>query len=365
MSTPAMSTQASQLPAPSMSQAINRQLLIGGDAAHRELSGDEKAAVLLLSLGPDFGRPILEELDEVEIKALSRTMVRLGAITQHMLDALFAEFVTSIAANGTVSGNSDTTQRLLLSFLPPDRVDAIMEEIRGPAGRNMWEKLSNVQEDVLASYLKNEYPQTIAVVLSKIDTEHASKVLAALPEDLAMDVVKRMLALDPVQKDILEKIEATLRTEFMSTLTHSKRRDSHEQMAEIFNSFDRQTEARFITSLEEADREGAERIKALMFTFEDLTRLDASAVQALLARMDKKDLALALKGANDQVRDSFFANMSARSGKLLKDDMEAMGPVRLKDVDEAQGRMVATAKDMAARGEIVIAKGKADEQMVL
>jgi flagellar motor switch protein FliG len=243
-------------------------------------------------------------------------------------------------------------------------VDAIMEEIRGPAGRNMWEKLSNVQEDILATYLKNEYPQTIAVVLSKIDTEHASKVLAALPEELAMNVVKRMLALDPVPKEILEKIEQTLRTEFMSTLSHSKRRDSHEQMAEIFNSFDRQTEARFITSLEENDREGAERIKSLMFTFEDLARLDATAVQALLAKMDKKDLALALNGASDAIKDFFFANMSARSGKLLKDDMETMGPVRLKDVDEAQGRMVSTAKDMAARGEIVINKGKADEQMI-
>jgi flagellar motor switch protein FliG len=167
-----------------------------------------------------------------------------------------------------------------------------------------------------------------------------------------------------VQKEILEKIEQTLRTEFMSTLSHSKRRDSHEQMAEIFNSFDRQTEARFITSLEENDREGAERIKSLMFTFEDLTRLDTAAAQALLAKLDKKDLAMALKGANDQVKEFFFTNMSARSGKLLKDDMDAMGPVRLKDVDEAQGRMVSTAKDMAARGEIVISKGKADEQMV-
>jgi flagellar motor switch protein FliG len=350
--------------APPVSTAIGRHLVIGGDAQQRDLSGDEKAAVLLLSLGPDFGRPILEELDEMEIKILSRTMVRMGAVTQDMVDSLYAEFVTSISANGSVSGNSDTTQRLLMSFLPSDRVDAIMEEIRGPAGRNMWEKLSNVQEDILATYLKNEYPQTIAVVLSKIDTEHASKVLAALPEDLSMDVVKRMLALDPVQKEILEKIEQTLRTEFMSTLSHSKRRDSHEQMAEIFNSFDRQTEARFITSLEENDREGAERIKSLMFTFEDLTRLDTAAAQALLAKLDKKDLAMALKGANDQVKEFFFTNMSARSGKLLKDDMDAMGPVRLKDVDEAQGRMVSTAKDMAARGEIVISKGKADEQMV-
>lgn len=341
-----------------------KQLVVGANADQRNLTGDEKAAVLLLALGPDFGKTILSELDEIEIKVLSRAMVRLGPITQAMLDALFAEFVTTISSNGSLAGNSDTTQRLLLSFLPSERVDAIMEEIRGPAGRNMWEKLSNVQEDVLANYLKNEYPQTIAVVLSKIATDHASKVLAVLPEELAMDVVKRMLALDPVQKEILEKIESTLRTEFMSTLSHSKRRDSHEQMAEIFNSFDRQTEARFISTLEDQNRDAAERIKALMFTFEDLTRLESSAVQTLLAKMDKKELALALKGANEQVKEFFFSNMSARSGKLLKDDMEAMGPVRLKDVDESQGRMVSTAKDLAARGEIVIAKTKADEEMV-
>ena len=340
------------------------QLLLGDNASQRVLKGDEKAAALLLALGPDYGKPIFSELDELEIKALSRAMVRLGPITQEMLDDLMIEFVTTISSNGSLSGNSDTTERLLLSFLPADRVDSIMEEIRGPAGRNMWEKLSNVQEDVLAAYLKNEYPQTIAVVLSKIATDHASKVLAVLPEELAMDVVQRMLGLDPVQKEIVEKIETTLRTEFMSTLSHTKRRDSHEQMAEIFNSFDRQTEARFITTLEENNREDAERIKALMFTFEDLSRLEASAIQTLLQKMEKKELALALKGANDAVKDFFFANMSARSAKLLRDDMEDMGAVRLKDVDEAQGRMVSTAKDLAAKGEIIIMKTKSDDQMV-
>src|SRR5690348_14327484 len=306
-----MALPATTQPASMPASMPAKQLVVGGDAAQRTLSGDEKAAALLLALGPDFGKPIWSELDEMEIKTLSRAMVRLGPITQDMLDGLMAEFVTTIASSGSVAGNTDTTERLLLSFLPQDRVDAIMEEIRGPAGRNMWEKLSNVQEDILASYLKNEYPQTIAVVLSKIATDHASRVLAILPEELAMDVIKRMLSLDPVQKEILEKIETTLRTEFMSTLSHSKRRDSHEQMAEIFNAFDRQTEARFITSLEEVDREGSERIKALMFTFEDLTRLESSAIQTLLAKVDKKELALALKGANDQIKDYFFSNMSA------------------------------------------------------
>lgn len=351
--------------APAMNNEMQgKQLSISGDATQRALAGDEKAAVLLLALGPDFGRPILEELDDMEIRQLSRAMVRLGPITQDMLDNLLVEFVTTISTNGTMSGNSETTQRLLLSFLPPDRVDAIMEEIRGPAGRNMWEKLSNVQEDVLANYLKNEYPQTIAVVLSKVATDHASKVLSYLPESLAMEVVHRMLTLEPVQKEILEKIETTLRTEFMSTLSTTKRRDSHEQMAEIFNSFDRQTEARFITTLEERDRDSADRIKALMFTFEDLARLEAGAIQTLMQKMDKRELSIALKGASDTVKDVFFANMSARAGKVMKDDMQSMGPVRLKDVDEAQGRMVATAKDLAAKGDIVITKGKADEEMI-
>ncbi len=147
---------------------MQKGLVFDEQTERRYLSPDEKAAVLLLALGPDYGKPILEELDELEIRQLSRAMVKLGPITQDMLDELMAEFVTTMSSNGSISGNSDTTERLLLSFLPQDRVESIMEEIRGPAGRNMWEKLSNVQEDVLANYLKNEYPQTIAVVLSKI-----------------------------------------------------------------------------------------------------------------------------------------------------------------------------------------------------
>ncbi|WP_155889307.1 flagellar motor switch protein FliG [Cucumibacter marinus] len=350
--------------APATMNANNGKLIVEKNAAHRELNGDEKAAVVLLALGPDFGRPIFEELDEIEIRQLSRAMVNLGPITQQMLDDLFVNFVTSLTSNGSLSGNADSTERLLLSFLSPERVDSIMEEIRGPAGRNIWEKLSNVQEDVLASFLKNEYPQTVAVVLSKLTTDHASRVLGSLPEELAMDVVARMLALEPVQKEILDKIENTLRTEFMSTLSHTRRRDSHEQMADIFNAFDRQTEARFLTSLEELNRESADRIKALMFTFDDLTNLESAGIQTLLQSVEKGELSLALKGANDATKDYFFRNMSARAAKNLKEDMEAMGPVRLKDVDEAQSKLVNIAKDLSARGEIVISKNRGDEEMV-
>ena len=174
-----------------------------------------------------------------------------------------------------------------------------MDEIRGPAGRNMWEKLSNVQEEVLANYLKNEYPQTVAVVLSKIRPEHAARVLAILPEDLALDVVNRMLKMESVQKEVIERVENTLRTEFMSNLSQTRRRDAHEVMAEIFNNFDRQTETRFMTALEDDNREAAERIKTLMFTFDDLTRLDAGSAQTLMRHIDKDKLAVALKGATE------------------------------------------------------------------
>ncbi|MFZ0775181.1 MAG: flagellar motor switch protein FliG, partial [Xanthobacteraceae bacterium] len=239
-----------------------------------------------------------------------------------------------------------------------------MEEIRGPAGRNMWEKLSNVQEEVLANYLKNEYPQTVAVVLSKIGPEHAARVLAILPEDLALDVVNRMLRMEAVQKEVLERVEQTLRTEFMSNLSQTRRRDAHEVMAEIFNNFDRQTETRFLTALEEDNRESAERIKTLMFTFDDLSKLDAASAQTLMRHVEKDKLAVALKGAAEPVRQFFLSNMSTRAAKMLMDDMQAMGPVRLREVDEAQGLLVNLAKDLAAKGEIVISKTRGEEELI-
>jgi flagellar motor switch protein FliG len=239
-----------------------------------------------------------------------------------------------------------------------------MDEIRGPAGRNMWEKLSNVQEEVLANYLKNEYPQTVAVVLSKLRPEHAARVLAILPDELSLDVVNRMLRMEPVQKEVVERLEQTLRNEFMSNLSQTHRRDAHEVMAEIFNNFDRQTETRFMTALEERNRESAERIKTLMFTFDDLVKLDAASAQTLMRHVDKDKLAVALKGASDAVRQFFITNMSQRAGKMLVDDMQAMGPVRLRDVDEAQALLVNLAKDLAAKGEIMISKNKGDEELI-
>ena len=339
-------------------------LQISTGEKYRELVGAERAAVLLLALGEEHGREIWQRLDELEVRQISLAMAKLGPVTPEMLEHLFVDFVTKLSSKGSLTGNFDSTERILMSFLPAERVNAIMEEIRGPAGRNMWEKLSNVQENVLANYLKNEYPQTVALVLSKIRSDHAARVLAILPEEFALEVINRMLRMEAVQKEVLDKVEQTLRVEFMSNLSHTSRRDAHELMADIFNSFDRQTEARFITALEEENRESAEKIKSLMFTFEDLGKLDAGGMQTLLRNIEKDKLAIALKGASESLRDFFFANMSTRAGSMLKEDMEALGPVRLRDVDEAQGILVNVTKDLAAKGEIMITKSKGEDELV-
>ncbi len=330
----------------------------------RGLTGPEKAGVLMLSLGEEHSAKIWSMMDEDEIKEVSQVMSNLGTVSASLVEKLLVDFVSQMSATGSLMGSYESTERLISRFMPQEKVSQIMEEIRGPAGRTMWDKLANVNESVLANYLKNEYPQTVAVVLSKIKPEHAARVLGALPEEFALEVVQRMLRMESVQKDILDKVEKTLRVEFMSNLARTARRDAHEHMAEIFNNFDRQTESRFITALEERSRDSAERIKALMFTFEDLGKLDPGSIQTLLRNVEKDKLALALKGATDSLRDVFFSNMSERAGKILKEDMEAMGPVRLKDVDEAQMRMVNVAKDLANKGEIMIANKQGEDELV-
>src|SRR5499426_117681 len=330
----------------------------------RQLSGPERAAVLMLALGDQYGERVWKLLDDDELRQLSIVMSTLGTVEAEAVEGLLLQFVGRLSASGALMGNFDATERLLQQYLPAERVSGLMEEIRGPAGRNMWEKLSNVQEQVLANYLKNEYPQTVAVVISKLRPEHAARVLAILPEELALDVVSRMLKMESVQKDVIERLAQTLRTEFMSNLSQTRRRDAHEVMAEIFNNFDRQTETRFLTALEEQNRESAERIKTLMFTFDDLVKLDSASAQTLMRNVDKAKLAVALKGATDTVRQFFLGNMSTRAAKMLVDDMQAMGPVRLRDVDEAQALLVNLAKDLAARGEIMITKSRGDEELV-
>ena len=331
---------------------------------YRSLNGVQKAALLVMSVGEETAAKIFEMLHDDEIREISQTMATLGTVNATVIERLFVEFADQISSTGTLTGTYESTERLLSKVLDKGKVDQIMEEIRGPAGRTMWDKLGNVHESVLANFLKNEYPQTVAVVLSKVKPDHGARVLSMLPEAFAMEVIMRMLRMESVQKDILDDVERVLRNEFMSNLARTSRRDAHEMIAEIFNNLDRASESRFLSALEERNRDSAEKVRSLMFTFEDLGKLDPGGVQTLLRAIEKDKLPIALKGASETLRDLFLSNMSERASKMLKEDMAAMGPVRVRDVEEAQLSMVTIAKDLAGKGEIMLADKKGEDELI-
>lgn len=326
--------------------------------ARKKIKGSEKAAILLLSLPEEHVSHLISRLDPDEIKEISQSMVNLGTIKAHMVETLFVEFANEISSTGTLVGSVESTEKFLLRVLDKDKASAIIEEIRGPAGRTVWDKLSNVNEEVLASYLKNEYPQTVAVILTRIKYQNAAKIIAALPEPLCSEVLQRLLRMEPVKKEVIDDIESNLRLEFMNNFIRDAKKDNHQTIAEIFNHLDRTHEKVFMEKLEGLNKESAERVRSLMFTFDDLLELDSNSMQSLVRNLDKGKMALALKGASENMRTAFFKNMSARAAKLLEEEIQIMGMVRLRDVEEAQSYVIETAKSLAEEGVIFISSSK-------
>lgn len=338
---------------------------IGEPVELKRYSGQQRAAALMLALGKDYGAPIWEQLSVDEIKELSSTIAGLGRIPAPVIEHLLGFFASEVMNMASFHGSFETTERLLQGILPADRVKEIMEDIRGPSGRTMWDKLSNVSESVLAQGLRNEYPQTVAVILSKLRSDHAARVLSELPRDFAVDVIMRMLRMETVQKDVILEIEQTLRTEFMANLSRSNKRDPHEAMADMFNALDRSTEEAMLNALDERAPDSAERIRALMFTFADLGGLLPAAIAVIVRNADKREMALALKGAPEEMKQLFFSTMTERASKLLREDMAGMGPVRARDCEEAQSALVRLAKTLADSGEIMLVDPKSDDSMII
>ncbi len=316
--------------------------------------GINKVAMLMLMVQQETAAKIFELLDEEEIKLISQAMSKLGTVQSDVVEGLVTEFHSNLIDTASFVGNLQNTERFLRRVLGKEKVEGILEDIRGPAGRNIWDKLGNVSEDILANYLKNEYPQTAALILSRLNPQQASGVLVLLSPEFAFEIMKRMLVMDPVKKEILDRVERTLRTEFISTLSKSQKSDNNQLLAEIFNNFDRTHEATFMSMMEQYDTSMADRIKGLMFTFEDLKRLNAVGIQSVLKVADKGKLALALKGASEEIRKLFMDNMSQRAAKIMIEDIESMGPVKLRDVDHAQSEIINTAKSLIAKGEAEI-----------
>jgi len=330
-----------------------------------EIKGPQKVAVLMLALGEESCSRLFELMDEEEIREISTAMSKLGVVSAKTVESVFHDFSRSIGAAEVVIGNVDNTERLLRKSLTSERADQIMEEIRGPAGRTMWDKLGNVPEATLANYLRSEYPQTVAVILAKIKPVQAAQVLSLLPEDFSLDVMTRMLRMDSIQKDVLQRIEQTLRSEFVSNLARGSRRDSYEQMADIFNHLDRRIEGRYMEGLEARSEGVSEKIRSLMFTFEDLGRISKDSMLVLLNQVSREALPLALKGASEKLRTAFLGTMSERAKKMLSEEIESLGPVRVKDVDTAQADILKIAKDLSDRGEIELSEQSEGNEMIL
>jgi flagellar motor switch protein FliG len=331
----------------------------------RKVSGIDKVAIVFMAIERDVAIKLFGLLDDDEIREISKAMVSLGSVESEVVEKVMEEFNILMTESSSVEGNLANTKNLLGQILGQEATDEVLNDIYGPTGKDIWDKLNNVNEETLSSFLVNEYPQTIALILSKMKSSKVAKILGILPEELSFDIMQRMLTIEPVKKEVLNDIENTLKNEFMANLFLTKKVDTYEIMSEIFNNFDRQTEQKFFEKLEATDKESAEKIKSLMFTFYDLLKLSPQAIQAVIKGCDNDMLVIALKGSNEEMRNFFFGNMSERASKILKEEMEAKGPVRLKEVDEAQMKIVKITKDLAEKRQITIPEGDEDEQMIM
>lgn len=322
--------------------------------------GAEKAAILMLALGEEHAAKLVALLDLEEVREISHSMSLLGPIEAVTVERLLLEFRDSLG-DAALAGGAEVTGRLLAKALEPGRAEAIMREIRGPAGHNVWDRLGKLDDAVLAGFLLGEHPQTAALILSRIEPAQAGRVLTRLPEEAALELVTRMLGLEPVPKEIMADLERILEAELMGGLAQAPRQGTDEALAEILDCLDRGTETRLMAGIEQRSAEAAARVKALMFAFEDLAQLAPAAIQALIRAAGNDRLGVALKGAGEALKELFFSNMSERAANILKEEMTAMGPVRLRDVEQAQQFLVATAKELAAAGEIELSAGGEDE----
>lgn len=330
-----------------------------------KLTGSQKVAIVLLSLSDENATRIFSLMSEDEITDISHAMSHLGAVSPEVIDSVMDQLSGGLSGDSMFLGNLHSTERLLEKILDKDRVSALMDEIRGPQGRNTWEKLANVNEELLALYFRNEHPQTAALVLSKISPDHAAKVLSNLPDGFAFEIISRILSIGSVKKEVLERVERILRAEFISSVGKTQKYDSFEMLAEIFNNLDRNSESKFMTMLEANLPDAAAKIKDMMFTFDDLIKIDSKGIQRLLRDVEKSRLTLALKGASDEVKNVLFSSMSQRAAKIIEEDLMALGSVRVKDVDMARADVVAVAKKLIEAGEIDVSLNSNDDEFVV
>ena len=337
-----------------------------GGGHKKDLTGRQKAAIFLVTIGSEVSAEIFKHLREDEIETLTFEIARLDSIDSEERDRVLMEFQELMMAQDFItSGGIDYARELLEKALGSQKAVDIINRLTSSLQVRPFDFIRRTDPTHFLNFIQQEHPQTIALILAYLEPQKASIILSSLPHEIQSDVAKRIATMDRTSPEVLREVERVLEKK-LSTLSSEDYTSAGgvESIVEILNLVDRSTEKSIIESLEEEDPELAEDIKKRMFVFEDIVMLDDRAIQKVLREVDTAELAKALKAVDSEVQDKIFRNMSKRAATLLKEDMEYMGPIRMKDVEEAQQKIVSIIRKLEEQGEIVVARGTEDELVV-
>lgn len=333
----------------------------------QQLGSRQKAAVLLIALGPEAVSKIFKHLREDEIETLTLEIARLGRISSEARRQIVAEFYEMCMAQEVMSeGGIDQARKALEAAFGTDKANEVVNKVIQTLQVLPFDFVKKTDPSQLLSYIQDEHPQTIALILAHLSPNQAAAVLSGLPQELRAEVARRIAIMDRTPPEVIREIERVLERKLsgaMMTQAFSAA-GGVKSLVEVLNWVDRTTEKTILESLTETSPELADEVKKLMFVFEDITMLDDASIQKVLREVDTKELALALKGVGEEVQQRIFKNMSERASTMLKEDMEFMGPVRLRNVEEAQQRIVGVIRRLEEAGEIVVARGGGEEIIV-
>jgi flagellar motor switch protein FliG len=335
-------------------------------ARTNSLSNRQKAAVLLIALGPEVSAKLYTYLNEEEVEQLTIEIARLGKVPHSERNAVIAEFREMCMAQEFISeGGIESAKRFLEGAYGPDKASNIISKVVQALQVLPFDFAKKADPTQLLSYLQEEHPQTIALILSHLSPKQAAAVLSGLPQESRAEVARRIAIMDRTPPEVVREIERVLERKLSSVVSQSFTAvGGVKSLVEVLNFVDRSTEKTILESLSENNPELADEVKKLMFVFEDITLLDDAAIQKVLREVDTKELALALKAVSDEVQNRIYKNMSERGAAMLKEEMEFMGPVRLKAVEEAQSKIVGVIRRLEENGEIIVARGGAEEVIV-
>jgi len=333
---------------------------------YENLKGFEKAAILINYLGANATRVLFTELEDSDIRKLIGVMVRLRVIPVYVTKRVLEEFYAMVSESDDYIFSDDiTTKDSIVQAVGEERARGILGHLNIRGGSRNLESLDLVDAKSLANFLVNEHPQTVAVILSHLEPEKKGEVLKRLPEALQAEVVLRMAHLDYIDPQLIAELDTVLKQELsmMGTVEQASLGGT-QPVAEMLNVMDKNTETAIMSRIEEKDPILAEEIRKLMFVFEDILKIDDRGLQTLLKEVPNDKLLLALKTANEDIKNKIFKNLSSRAANLLKEDLESMGPSRLSDVEQAQQAVVNAARRLETEGKIVISRGGSEDALV-